>query len=202
MQGLHFFGSEKLRRAGIGRSVVRSVGNQFLRFCFDHVFEKGMGQIFVGARGSDHQMVDPSGGVFFRNGLTDGEAQFSEVVGIQRPAHGQDDFMILEKIRQLSAGGPDLSNVGFQLDQFFLDGRELLIGQIVELRWVGFVVIENLRGHVNRREIIPNGNFPLVFRIPEDRPGIRRLGKDRGVVEERIRSPHEGHAIDLPVHFD
>jgi len=112
--------------------------------------------------------------VFPWNGLADWEIQFSEIVGVQRPAHGQDDFMVLEKIGQLAAGGPQLSDVGFQLNQFF---RTAASCSSVRCRVARDPVYrnENLRAHVNGRKIIPDGDFSLVFRVPENRPGIRRL---------------------------
>src|ERR1041384_7047673 len=107
--------------------------------------------------------------------------------------------MILKKIGELSARGPDFSNVGFQLDQFFLHGSQLLIGQVVEVRGVGLVVAENLRRHVDGGEIVPNGNLPLVPGIPKDSPGIRRLYTSSRIVKKWIRTPHERHAGDLAV---
>src|SRR5712692_2520436 len=70
------------------------------------------------------------------------------------------------------------------------------------MRRIGLVVTENLRGHVNRREIIPNGDFSFVFWIPKNRPGIGRLSEHSRVIEKRIRAPHERDAIDLAIGFD
>ena len=67
--------------------------------------------------------------------------------------------MILKEVGQLTASRPNLSNVGFQLNQFLLHGLELFVAQIVELGGIRFVVAENLR---------------LPYRRWKDRP-IRRF---------------------------
>ena len=77
---------------------MRTVGNQFLRLGLDHVFEKGVRQLFVTAGRRDHQVVDPPRGVFLRDDLSDGEVRFAKVIGIQRPAHRQNNLMILEQV--------------------------------------------------------------------------------------------------------
>src|SRR5205085_8449561 len=122
--------------------------------------------------------------------------------GVERPAHRQNDFMIFEEIGELAAGGPYLSNVGLQLDQLFLDRCELFIRQAIKLRGIRLVVAEDLRGHIDGGEVIPNGNLSLVLGIPKNGPGIRRLGKDSRIVQKWIWPPHERYAIDLAVGFD
>ena len=107
--------------------------------------------------------------------------------------------MVLEKIGEFAAGGPHFADIRLQLQQLLLDCLELLIAQVVELRWIGLVVTENLRGHVDGREVVPDRDFSFVFRIPENVPGIRRLREGRGVIKKRIRAPHERDAVDLPV---
>ncbi len=110
--------------------------------------------------------------------------------------------MVLEKIGELTAGGPVFADVGLELDELLFDGFELRVGEVVELAGVGFVVAEDLRGHVNARELVPERDFALVFRIPEDTPGVWRLREGGRVVEKRIWSPDEGHTVGLTVGFD
>ncbi len=77
---------------------MRPIGDQFLGFRFDHVLEKVVRQLLMAARGGDHQVVDPSSGIFFWDGLADGEIQLAKVIGVQRPTHGQNHFVVLEEI--------------------------------------------------------------------------------------------------------
>jgi hypothetical protein len=140
--------------------------------------------------------------VIIRDGFADGKTQFAKVVGVKRPAHRENDFMVLKEIRQLAAGRPHLSDVGLELNQFLLDGSEFIVRQIVEMRRVGLVVAQNLRGHVNGREVIPHGDFSFVFRIPKNRPGVGRLRENGRVIQKRIRAPHKRDPIDLAIGFD
>ena len=118
-------------------------------------------------------MVDPSCSVLFRNGLPDREIQFAKIACVKGPTHGQNDFMILKEVRQLAAGGPNLSNVGFQFDQFLFDGFELLVCEVVKMGRVRLVVTKNLSGHVNGGKVVPDGDFLFVLGIPEDGPRVR-----------------------------
>ncbi len=149
MQAFEFIGRQKLRRARIRGSVVGHVGNLFLRLRLDHVFQELRGKFLPGTRGRDHQVINPAGSVFFRNGLTDGKMKLAELIGHQRPAHGRDHFMVLKKICEFAASGPYFADVRLQFNQFFPDGGKLLVGQIVELRRVGFIVTKNLRRHIH-----------------------------------------------------
>ncbi len=118
--------------------------------------QKFVGQFFVLAAGGDHQVINPARGVFFGDGLADGKIDLAKLIGHERPAHGRDHLVILEKVGQLSAGRPHLSDVGLQFQQLFLDGIELFVGEVVQLRGIGFVVAQNLRRHVDGRKIIPD----------------------------------------------
>src|SRR5713226_4146535 len=161
-----------------------------------------MREIFAGAGSGDHQMIDPAGSVFLGNSLADGEIELAKLVGHERPAHGGDDFVVLEKISELAAGGPVFADVGLELDELLFDGFELRVGEVVELAGVGFVVAEDLRGHVNARELVPERDFALVLRSPQDAPRVWRLREGGGVVEKRIWSPDEGHTVGLTVGLD
>jgi len=55
--------------------------------------------------------------------------------GIQGPAHGQHDFVILKQVGKFTAGRPEFADVGFEFEQFLLDGFELRVGKIVKLMW-------------------------------------------------------------------
>ena len=57
--------------------------------------------------------------------------------------------MILKKIGELAAGGPHFADVGLQINQFLFHGGQLVVRQIVEPGRVGFVVTQNLRGHID-----------------------------------------------------
>ena len=156
VQPFDLFRCQKLRRPRIRRGVVGHVGNLFLCLRLDHIFQEFRGKLPARARRRDHQVINPSGGVFFRNGLADRKMQLVQLIGHQGPAHGRYNFMILKKICEFAAGGPHLPDVGLQFDQFFSDCGKLLVGQIVELRRVGFVVTKNLRGHIDGGKIVPN----------------------------------------------
>src|SRR5579862_6493963 len=65
---------------------------------------------------------------------------------------------------------------------------------------IGFVVAEDLRSHVNRGELIPHGNFIFEIRAPENGPAIRRYWKGFCIVQKRIWSPGEWHAVYISIH--
>ena len=104
---------------------MSDVADFFLCLRLDHVGEKCLREFLVGTGGGDHQMVDPSGGVFFRDSFADGEIQFLKIVGHQRPAHGEDHFVVLEEVGEFAAGGPHFADVGLEFDELFLYGVEL-----------------------------------------------------------------------------
>ena len=73
MQILLFFGRQILRDAWVHRQISGDSADLLLRFRLDHVLKKLMRQFLMFARGGNHQMIYPARGVFFRNGLADGE---------------------------------------------------------------------------------------------------------------------------------
>ena len=78
----------------------------------------------------------------------DREIGLAKLVGHERPAHGGDDFVIFKKVGEFAAGGPEFADIGLESEEFLFDGSELVVGEIVELRGIGLVVAENLRGHI------------------------------------------------------
>src|SRR5262249_36438338 len=116
MQGLFFGEREIFGGAGVCGSVVGDVADQFLCFGFDHIGEKFGGQVFVPAGGGDHQVIDPAGGVFFWNDFADGKIQFAKLYGVEWPAHGQNDFVVLKEVGEFSAGGPVFADIGLELE--------------------------------------------------------------------------------------
>ena len=146
-------------------------------------------------------MIDPAGGVFFGNSFADRKFCSAKLIGHKRPAHGDHDFVILEKICKLPAGGPELANIGLKREQFVLHRVEFLIAQVVKMAGFGLVIPENLCGHVDRREIVPNGNLVLEFGVPKRSPSFGSFGKCTGVVNKRVWSPHKRHAVDIVVAF-
>src|SRR5579862_7829122 len=89
----------ELCRLRVSRIVASDVGHRFLSFCFDHIFEKLCGELFMLAGGCNHQMIDPSRGVFLWDRLANGEIRFAKLIRHERPAHRGDHFVIREKIR-------------------------------------------------------------------------------------------------------
>src|SRR5579862_3645394 len=65
---------------------------------------------------------------------------------------------------------------------------------------IGFVVTEDLPRHVNRGKLITNGNLILEIRAPENGPALRRNWKCLCVVQKRIWSPCERHAVYISIH--
>ena len=92
--------------------------------------------------------------------------------------------------------------LGLSSMSFFFTASSCGVGEVVELAGIGLVVAENLRGHVDGGEFVPDGNFADVFLDPRGWTRSRGLVEGGGVVEQRIGAPNEGHAIDLIVLFD
>ena len=202
MEAFLFVGRQELGGGGIRRGVVGYVGDEFLCLGFDHVFEELLGQFFVRAGGGNHQVIDPTRCVLLRDGFVDGEIEFVELVGHERPTHGGYDFVILEEVGEIAAGGPVLADVGLQVDELLFYGFEFGVAEVVEMARIRLVVAENLRGHVDAGEFVPERDFSFVLRIPEDGPGIGWLFEGGRVVEQGIGAPDEGDAVSLVVGFD
>ena len=122
-----------------------------------------------------------------------------QLVGHQRPAHGRDDLVILKQVGQLAAGGPKLADIRFQRDQLLLHLLQLRIVEVVDGRRVSLAEAEHLGRHVHGGEVVPERQLVGILRIPKFSPGRGSFGKGRGVVEQGIRAPGEGHAVDLAV---
>src|SRR6202008_5113489 len=65
---------------------------------------------------------------------------------------------------------------------------------------IGLVVAEDLRGHIDRGEFVPDGDFILEVRAPKNRPAIGWLSKSFCIVQKRIRSPRKLHAVYISIH--
>jgi len=143
------------------------------------------------ARGGDHQVVDPSSGIFFWDGLADGEIQLRRSLVFSGQPMARTTSWFWKRLVS-SPRWPRSFECGLEFDQFFSDGGELIVRQIVKLRRVRLVEAEDLSSEVDGGKIIPDGDFAFVFRIPKNRPRIRGLRKYSGVIEERIRSHMKG----------
>src|ERR1700733_5306741 len=80
----------------VGWYVSRNVAELFLRLSGDEVIQQLVGEVFVIARLSDHQVVDPPGCALGRDFFLDGEAALVQLVGYQWPTHGGDDLVVLK----------------------------------------------------------------------------------------------------------
>src|SRR5487761_13069 len=64
-----------------------------------------------------------------------------------------------EQVSQFATGRPYLADVGFQCEKLLLDVLEFGIAQIVQVGRIWLAVPESLGGHIQGREIIPDGNL-------------------------------------------
>ena len=71
-----------------------------------------------------------------------------------------------EQVSQFATGRPYLADVGFQCEKLLLDVLEFGIAQIVQVGRIWLAVPESLGGHIQGREIIPDGNLFSVFWFP------------------------------------
>src|ERR1700679_4205160 len=80
----------------VGRDISRNVTELFLRLGGDEVIQQLVGEVFVIARLSDHQVVDPPGCALGGDLFLDGKAALVQLVGHQGPTHGGDDLVVLK----------------------------------------------------------------------------------------------------------
>src|SRR5713226_5204519 len=96
MQALLLLRAHELRRFRIRRRIASHIGHFLLRLRLDHVLEKFVRQLFILATRRNHQVINPTGSVFFGNGLANRKARLAQLIGHQRPSHGRDYFVVFE----------------------------------------------------------------------------------------------------------
>src|ERR1700679_1913390 len=80
----------------VGWDVSRNVAELFLRLGGDEVIQQLVGEVFVIARFSNHEVVDPPGCALGGDLFLDGKAALVQLVGHQGPTHGGDDLVVLK----------------------------------------------------------------------------------------------------------
>ena len=108
--------------------------------------------------------------------------------------------MVLKQIGQLAAGRPHLADVRLQLQQLLLDRFQLLVAQVVKLRWIGLVDSPAPAPPCTPSTDRPTPKSCRGTSDPKTHSSCPAAAENRGVINQRVRPPHERHAINLALH--